>query len=211
MIADNSKIYSNVRIGKNVVIEDFCIIGKPPLNTEDGELETVIGDNSIIRSHTVIYSGNLIAGNFTTGHHVVVRESNVIGKGVSLGTGSCIEHHIRIEDGVRLHSQTFIPEFTTLKRNAWIGPNVVFTNAKYPLGDNVKSKLEGPVIGEDVIVGANSTILPGVKIDKSSIIGAGSVVTRDVPEEAVVYGNPAKVKKSVNHLMEYTNRKNRKV
>ena len=72
---------------------------------------------------------------------MVIRESNNIGCNVSIGTGSCIEHHINIQDGVRIHSQAFIPEFTVLKKNAWIGPNVVITNAKYPLGKNVKSLL----------------------------------------------------------------------
>jgi UDP-3-O-[3-hydroxymyristoyl] glucosamine N-acyltransferase len=80
------KIYDNVEIGKNVEIEEFCIIGKPPRGKTNGELKTVIGDNSVIRSGTVIYAGNIIGENFNTGHNVVIREENKIGANVSIGT-----------------------------------------------------------------------------------------------------------------------------
>ena len=117
---------------KNVYIGAFCIIGVPPLHKVDGELETIIGDNATIRSHSVIYAGNKIGDNFSTGHHVAIREMNTIGNNVSIGSLSCIEHHIKIEDGVRIHSQVFVPEYSVLKMNCWLGPNVVLTNAKYP-------------------------------------------------------------------------------
>ena len=70
------KIYDNVKLGKNVTIEDFVIIGTPPKGSNEGELETIIGDNAIIRSHTVIYAGTTIGKNFQSGHHVLIREKN---------------------------------------------------------------------------------------------------------------------------------------
>lgn len=198
-----SKIYKNVTLGKNVVIEEFCIIGKPPMGREDGDLETIIGDNSIIRSGSVIYAGNKMGNNFSTGHNAVIREENTIGNNVSIGTLSCIEHHIIIEEGVRIHSQVFIPEFTTIKKNAWVGPNVVVTNAKYPRSKNVKENLIGATIEENAIIGANVTTLPGVNIGQDSLIGSGSLVNKNVEQGTVVLGNPIKTIKLKKDLKEY--------
>ncbi|OIJ10623.1 transferase [Anaerobacillus alkalilacustris] len=200
---NNYRIYQNVQIGNNVQIGDYVIIGLPPNGKQDGELQTAIGDHSIIRSHTVIYAGTKIGYNFHSGHQVTIRENTEIGSNVSIGTGTCIEHHVTINDSVRIHSQAFIPEYTILKNNSWIGPNVVITNAKYPNTAKTKSTLKGAIVEENSIVGANSTILPGVKIGKNSIVGAGAVVVEDVASEKVVVGNPAKIIKNINQLEIY--------
>jgi acetyltransferase-like isoleucine patch superfamily enzyme len=200
MIAETAKIYPHVKLGKNITIEDYCIIGVPASGMKDTDLETVIGDDSIIRSHTVIYAGNKIGHHFQTGNKTNIRELNHIGNNVSIGTLSVIEHHVEIEDNVRIHSQVFIPEFTLLKKDSWIGPNVVLTNAPYPKSPHVKSQLKGPIISENAIIGANSTLLPGIIIGQNSIIGAGSVVTKDVKDSTVVAGNPAKFLKMKTDL-----------
>ncbi|WP_319204576.1 DapH/DapD/GlmU-related protein [uncultured Ilyobacter sp.] len=204
-MAENNfvKMYKNVKLGENVVIEEFCVIGKPPRGKEDGELETIIGDHSVIRSGTVIYAGNKIGNNFNTGHNVVIREESEIGNDVSVGTLSCIEHHIKIEDEVRIHSQVFIPEFTVIKKNAWIGPSVVVTNAKYPRSKNVKDNLIGAYIEENVKIGANVTTLPGIKIGKNALIGSGTLVSKDVNENDVVVGNPCKKIQDIRNIDAY--------
>ena len=74
-----NKIHKNVILGKNCIIEEFCIIGVPPKGKKDGELKTVIGENAHVRSHTVIYAGNTIGKDFQTGHGTFVREENTIG------------------------------------------------------------------------------------------------------------------------------------
>lgn len=200
MIAETAKIYPGVVLGSNVIVEDFCLIGVPPKGFQPDELKTYIGDNSVIRSHTVIYAGNTIGKNFQTGNKANIREMNTIGNNVSIGTLSVVEHHVSIEDEVRIHTQVFIPEYSTLKRKSWVGPNVVFTNAPYPQSPNVKEKLIGPTVEEGAIVGANSTLLPGVVIGKDSFVGAGSVVTKDVAAGTVVTGNPAKFLKAKSDL-----------
>jgi len=195
-----ARIHDNVEIGPGAQIGEHVIIGMPPRGKASGELRTVIGANAVIRSHTVIYAGNRIGDNFQTGHSTMLREENEIGNNVSVGTNSVIEHHVTSEDGVRIHSQAFVPEFSRLEQGCWIGPNVVLTNAMYPLSPNAKDTLQGPVIGAGAKVGANTTILPGRTVGESALVGAGSVVVDDVPARAVVVGNPARVIKQVDDL-----------
>ncbi|MBI5591076.1 MAG: transferase [Deltaproteobacteria bacterium] len=193
-------IYDSVVLGENVFIEEFCIIGVPARDQITGDTETIIGSDAHIRSHTVIYAGNRIGKGFQTGNKVNIRELNAIGDHVSIGTLSVIEHHVIIGDRVRIHSQVFVPEYSVIEAGAWLGPNVVLTNAKYPLSPGVKASLKGPIIKKGAKVGANVTILPGVVIGENSLIGAGSVVVHDVPEGAVVVGNPAKIIKHIHEL-----------
>ncbi len=193
-------LYPNVNLGENVAIGEYVIIGVPPRGKKPGELETVIGDNVVIRSHTVIYAGNKIGTNFVTGHSVLIREDNEIGDNVSVGTHSVIEHHVKIGDNVRIHSQAFIPEFSVLEEGCWIGPNVVLTNVYHPLCPKAKECLKGPVIGKSAKIGANATLLPDIRIGKNALVGAGSVVVDDVPANSVVTGNPAKIIKKIRDL-----------
>jgi acetyltransferase-like isoleucine patch superfamily enzyme len=180
----------NFIIGKNSKIDKFCIVGYKPKNyITDSRL--VIGNDCTIRSHTVIYYGNKIGNNLTTGHHVLIREKNSIGDNVSIGSNSVIEHHVIIGNNVRIHSNCFIPEFTIIEDDVWIGPGVVFTNARYPAGRNTKKFLMGCKISQFAKIGAGCVILPGVQIGKNSLIGAGSVVTKDVADGIVSVGNPA--------------------
>jgi acetyltransferase-like isoleucine patch superfamily enzyme len=194
------KIFPGVTLGAGSVVEDYAIVGSPPRGKKAGECQTIIGKGAIIRSHTVIYAGNRIGDNFQTGNKVNIRESNEIGDNVSIGTLSVIEHHVRIGNGVRMHSQVFVPEFTVIEDDAWLGPSVVITNAKYPLSPGVKETLAGPLIKKGAKIGANATVLPGVVIGVNSLVGAGSVVTKDVPDNAVVAGNPARLIKMISAL-----------
>jgi acetyltransferase-like isoleucine patch superfamily enzyme len=192
--------HPGVVLGEGTEVGPYCVLGEPPRGRAAGERETVVGPGGVIRSHTVVYAGNRIGARFQTGHRVVVREENEIGDDVSVGTGSVIEHHVRIGDGVRIHSNAFVPEFTVLEEGCWIGPNVVLTNARYPLSPGAKKDLRGPVIGKRAKIGANATVLPGVRIGEGALVGAGAVVVRDVDPGAVVVGNPARAIKRIEEL-----------
>ena len=198
MIKTTAIVYPNVVLGDNCIIEDFAIVGIPPLGNQ--ELKTVIGNNAIIRSHTVIYAGNVIGDYFQTGNKANIRENNVIGNHVSVGTLSVVEHHVTIGDNVRIHTQAFVPEYTILEEGCWIGPNVVITNAKYPKSPTAKQDLMGCRIKKNAKIGANSTILPGIDVGENSLVGAGSVVTKSVPDGAVFVGNPARQLKEIKEL-----------
>ncbi len=197
-IASTAIIHPNVILGENVTVEDYCVIGLPFMGMNNDE-QTIIGDNSILRAGTYIYAGNRIGKNFHSGNKVNIRELNNIGDDVSVGTLSIIEHHVTIFNNVRIHSQAFIPEYTTLHDEVWVGPNVVITNAKYPKHSDAKNNLQGATVLKNAKIGANCTILPAVEIGENSLIGAGSVVTKNIPSNSVVVGNPANVIKETNY------------
>lgn len=197
-----STIFSNVVWGGKFTVGFYSVIGLPvPAMKEIPE--TRIGDNALIRSHSVIYAGNRIGRNFQTGHGVMVRELNQIGDNVSVGTHSIIEHHVMIGNGVRIHSNVFIPEYCILEDECWIGPAVVMTNANYPRSKNVKENLKGAIIEKGAKIGAGAVLLPGVRIGKNALIGSGAVVTRDVEENGVVVGNPARLINHVTNIPDY--------
>ena len=193
-------LYAGVHLGEGATVGAYCEIGVPPRGSEEGALETHIGRLAVIRSHTVLYAGNRIGDGFQTGHGVLIREANDIGHQVSIGSHTVIEHHVSIANGVRIHSQAFIPEFSVLEEACWIGPNVVFTNAIHPRCPRVKDCLRGPIVRRGAKIGANATLLPGVDIGEMALVAAGAVVTRDVPPGVVVAGNPARVVKQVAEL-----------
>lgn len=195
-------IHPNVNLGLDHEIGEFVIIGVRPRGADAG-LETHIGPNALIRSHTVIYAGNLIGANFQTGHSVLIRESNQIGDDVSIGSHSVIEHNLKMGNRVRIHSNVFIPEYSILEDDVWVGPNVVFTNALYPMSPEAKANLKGPHLMPGSKIGANATLLPGVIIGRNALVGAGAVVVRDVPDRKVVAGNPARIIKDVSELPAY--------
>jgi len=199
----NHEIYPNVQLGQNRQIGAFVIIGTPPRGRTPGELQTLIGNHAVIRSHTVIYAGNIIGDNFQTGHGVMLREANQIGNNVSIGTHSIVEHHVQIGENVRIHSNTFIPEYSILEDNCWIGPCVVFTNARYPQSPEAKHNLKGPIIRSYAKIGAGAVLLPGITIGHHALIGAGAVVTSDVPDGGVVVSNPARVVKYLSEIAAY--------
>ncbi len=196
-------IYPNVTIGEGAIIGSYVVIGEPPRGAAPGALPTVIGPAAVIRSHTVIYAGNVIGAHFQTGHGALIREENQIGDDVSIGSHSIIEHHVTVGARVRIHSNVFIPEFSVLEEDAWIGPCVTFTNARYPRARDTKRMLIGPRILAGARIGANATLLPGVTIGRGALVGAGAVVVRDVPDGVVVVGNPAVIIKRVEEIEAY--------
>ena len=168
------------------------MLGQPARGREPGQDRLTIGAGGLIRSHTVIYAGSSIGSRFQSGHGVLIREHTRIGDHCSVGSGSVVEFAVVLGDRVRLHSQCFVPEYSVLEDDCWLGPRVVITNARYPASARAKDTLQGVRICRFAKVGANATLLPGVLIGEGALVGAGAVVTRDVPPSFVVVGNPAR-------------------
>ena len=197
------KILEDVELGKNAKIEDFVILGvkpiKSPINPpHSGNL--VIGDDAVIRSHSVLYLGNKIGKNFQTGHGVLIRENNLIGDDVSIGSHSVLEIENIIGNKVRIHTNCYVPEFVEIKDKAWLGPGVTILNILHPPCPKWDECGKGIVIEENAKIGGNVTIGPRLTIGKNSLIGCGSVVLESIPKNSVAVGNPAKVVKKISEL-----------
>jgi len=126
-------------------------------------------------------------------HQAQVREGARIGRGCVLGKGVYVDHHVEIGDGVKL--QNFVSVYTgvTIEDDAFIGPHVTFTNDLYPRAFNRNWQVRPTRVKRGASIGANATILCGVQIGDYAMVGAGAVVTRDVPPYTLVIGNPARV------------------
>jgi len=201
LVSPHAIIHPGVELGDDATVDPWVVLGYPVGGAPDLVLR--VGRGAVIRSHTVVYAGSIIGDVFMTGHGALIRESNVIGNRVSIGSHSVVEHHVRLADGVRIHSGAFIPEFSILEEGAWVGPHVVFTNAVYPLARDAKQGLRGPHLMTRAKIGANATLLPGVVIGTDALVGAGSVVLRDVADGTIVAGNPARVVGTIADIAAY--------
>ncbi len=158
-----------------------------------------IGGGASVRSGTVIYVGTTIGRGLQTGHNVIIREENVIGDNVGIWSNSVIDYGCRIGNNVKIHSNVYVAQFTTIEDDAFLAPGVSIANDMRPLCAEC-TRAGGPTIKRGARIGVNVTILPGVVVGEYALVGAGSVVTKDVPPHAVVYGNPARVSTTVDEL-----------
>lgn len=141
----------------------------------------IIDQNVEIGNMTKIWHFSHISSGAKIGENCIIGQNVFIGKNVVIGNGCKIQNNTCIFEGV------------TLEDNVFIGPGVTFTNIKRPRAFiNQKNKFLPTYVCEGASIGANSTIVCGTTINKYAFIGAGSVVTRDVFEGTVVFGNPAK-------------------
>lgn len=183
-------ISPNVELGAGCVVGEYVVLGRAPRGKQDGELPLIIGPGAVIRPFTTIYAGSRIGARLQTGQGASIREDNIIGDDVSVGTHASLEFGNRIGSRVRVHTGCFL-ELTTIEDDVFLGPHVVFTDDPHPMCPAYLDCVRGGVVRRAARIGANSTILPGVVIGEDALVGAGSVVRKAVAPRSVVAGNPA--------------------
>lgn len=220
LIAPNAHIYGRVIIGLGVILEPNVTIGHPSpqeqtqLRTSiktsklpDGQTyddlldsfvlsETIIEEGTIIRSGTSVYSGTHIAKNGDIAHNCLIREDCDIGRDTQVITGAQIMASVKIGNGCRIAG--------TLANRTTVGTgSSMLGHAMHRFKIGVSGHIEfAPKIGKGVVIGRESAIVGGVEIGDYSIVGAGAVITKPVPEKTIWIGNPAK-QVGVRHLEEY--------
>ncbi len=188
-----------VKIGRNAKIDEGVLLGYPsPRLKKKAPLR--LGKAARVRSGTVIYEGSSIGDGFETGHNVIVREENKLGHHVKIWNNTTIDYDCRIGNNVKIHCNCYVAQYTTLEDNVFLAPGVILANDLYPGHPRSTRALRGPTLKQGAQIGVNVTILPYVTIGKGTLIGSGSVVTRDLPAGVVAWGNPARVRKRVEDL-----------
>ncbi|MDB0025396.1 hypothetical protein N9D95_02530 [Flavobacteriales bacterium] len=200
-IGDNTTIYPNVVIGDRTVIANDCIIGEPETGyyqeeTQYSQPETIIGSDSLIRSHAIIYASVMIGSHFSCGHRVTIREAASFGNQCRVGTLSDIQGNCTIGNHVWLHSNVHIGQNSRIGDFVFIYPYVVLTNDPYP----PSSELLGVDIRAFAQISTGSRLMPGVTVHEHALVGANSLVTKDVQSFSCVVGNPARHVKDVRDI-----------
>lgn len=193
------QVSSKVVLGNNSNIDKSAILGYKP-NRKIKSDKLIIGKGARVRSGTVIYLGSIIGNNLETGHNAVIREENSIGNNFNIWNNSTLDYGCKIGNNVKIHCNCYIAQFTYIEDDCFLGPGVIIANDIHPGCEFFKKCMHGPTIKKGAQIGVASVILPFVIIGEKALIGAGSIVTKDIPAESVAYGNPAKVIGSIYDL-----------
>jgi len=124
---------------------------------------------------------------------VVILKGATIGRDCNICAQTLIEGEVVVGDRVTVKSGVQLWDGTRVEDDVFIGPNATFTNDRYPRSKQYPDAFSGIRVCKGASIGANATILPGITIGKEAMVGAGAVVTQDVPPKAVVVGNPARI------------------
>ncbi len=207
-IEPNTVVYGPVRIGSGSLIGPNVILGFPPkreltecisqgrsLHEGSGRTKLVIGKRCIVRPGTCIYSDVSIGDQVSFGHNVMIREKVRVGKETLIGTGVVIDGSCKIGERVSIQTGAYLSTNCTIEDSVFLGPHAVLTNDKYMT--QKKTTLVGPTIRRGASIGANSLLMASVEIGEGSVVGAQSLVLRDVPPRSIYAGIPAKKLKKV--------------
>lgn len=211
-IGPNCLIFGPITIGDGATVEAQSYVGKQEVGYAVGEirktqiLNTDIGNNVVLRSGSTIYAGCSIGDRTTIGHNAVIRTL------VHIGTDSQLGHMVSVERGARLGNfvrcsplSHLTSEFVADDR-AFIGALVATINdrsmTQWKPETGARPLLNPPKVGRGGMVGSGTTLASGVQISPGAMVGSHSLVLNDVPEDAVVYGSPAKVRPERNQIDE---------
>jgi acetyltransferase-like isoleucine patch superfamily enzyme len=197
-------VYPGTILGEGVKVLENAVVGKQPVLSPRSTAKreplppTRIGDGSIVSTGAIVFAGTSIGARVILGDQSCVRERVSIGDDVVVGRGCLIENDTSIGTMSRIQADAYITAYSTLEEHVFVAPCVVTTNDNF-MGRTEKrlQAMKGPTIRRGARVGGGAVLCPGVEIGEEAFVGAGAVVTKDVPPRAVVVGSPAKVLRDV--------------
>jgi acetyltransferase-like isoleucine patch superfamily enzyme len=203
-IAASAIVYPGTVLGEGVKVLDGAVVGKQPSLSPRSTAKreplqpAEIGNGTVVSTGAIVFAGSRIGARVILGDQSCVRERVVVGDDVVLGRGSLVENDTTIGAMTKIQAEAYITAYSTLEEHVFIAPCVVTTNDNY-MGRTEKrhAELRGPTIRRGARVGGGAILCPGVEIGEEAFVGAGAVVTKDVPPRMLVVGNPARIVREV--------------
>jgi acetyltransferase-like isoleucine patch superfamily enzyme len=197
-------VHPGTVLGDGVRVLEHAVVGKQPTLSPRSTAKreplppTVIGAGTVVSSGAIVFAGSAIGDRVILGDQSCVRERVTIGDDVVVGRGTLVENDTTIGAMTRIQADAYITAYSTLEEHVFVAPCVVTTNDNF-MGRTERrlELLAGPTIRRGARVGGGAILCPGVEIGEEAFVGAGAVVTKDVPSRVVVVGSPARVLRDV--------------
>lgn len=204
-VGHNAVIHPGTVLGDGVTVGDNSVLGRLPKLAKTSTLQQpgalpplAVAAGTTIGTGVVLYAGSRIGADCLIADQAFVREKCIIGDAVIVGRGVTVENETRIGSYTKIQSQSYVTAWTTIEDYVFLAPCVVTTNDNFMGRTTERFKYrKGPTIKRGARVGANTTLLPGITIGREAFVAAGSVVTRDVVDETLVMGSPARPLRAV--------------
>jgi acetyltransferase-like isoleucine patch superfamily enzyme len=203
-IHPTATVYPGTVLGEDVKVLENAVVGKQPAlsprsTAKREELPPpVIGDGTIVSTGAIVFAGTRIGARVVLGDQSCVRERVTVGDDVVVGRGSLIENDTSVGALTKIQADAYITAYTTIEEQVFVAPRVVTTNDNYMGRTERRHALtKGPTIRRGARVGGGAILCPGVEIGEEAFVGAGAVVTKDVPPRTVAVGNPARTLREV--------------
>ena len=203
-IAPSAVVYPGTVLGEGVKILDGAVVGKQPTLSPRSTARredlppAELGDGTIVSTGAIVFAGTKLGARVIVGDQACVRERVEVGDDVVIGRGSLVENDTTVGALTKIQADAYITAYSTLEDEVFIAPCVVTTNDDFMGRTERRHELvKGPTIRRRARVGGGAVLCPGVEIGEEAFVGAGAVVTKDVPPRVVVVGNPARVLRDV--------------
>jgi len=197
-------VHQETVLGEGVVVHDGAIVGKQPVLSPRSTASreplppAVLGEGCVIAQRATVFAGAILGERVLVGDGACVRERCVIGDDVVIGHGSLVENDTAIGPRTTIQALAYVTAHSTIEEDVFVAPCVVTTNDNFMGRTERRHELkQGPTIRRGARIGGGAVLCPGVEIGEEAFVGAGAVVTKDVPPRAVVVGNPARVLRDV--------------